>query len=68
MAHDDAEAIAFDIEFYSSPGGKKFVQMMPIMTQQLMAHLPDFLQQSLPKIRVAVVQAAADKNYKLQFK
>jgi hypothetical protein len=40
---------------------------MPIMTQQLMTHLPEFLQQSLPKIQDAAMQATAEEKYKLQF-
>jgi hypothetical protein len=37
------------------------------MMQQVLTHLPEFLQQSRPKIREGAMQAAADKGYKLQF-
>jgi hypothetical protein len=39
---------------------------MPNMMQEMVSHLPEFLQQSAPKIRDAAVQAAAEKKYKLQ--
>ncbi len=59
--------LQYVIDFYSSETGKRFVQMMPIMTQQLMTHLPGYLQESLPKIKNAVMQAAADKKYNIRF-
>ena len=55
------------IEFYSLETGKKLVQKMPTVMQQMMSHLPEFLQQSVPQIRDAAVQAAAEKKYKLEF-
>jgi hypothetical protein len=62
-----SEELQYIIEFYSSETGKKLVQKMPTVLQQMMSHLPEFLQQSVPKIRDAAVRAAAEKNYKLQF-
>jgi hypothetical protein len=61
------EELRYIIEFYSSETGKKLVQKMPIVMQQMMSHLPEFLQQSVPQIRDAAVQAAAEKKYKLNF-
>ena len=61
------EELQYIIEFYSSETGKKLVQKMPTVMQQMMSHLPEFLQQSVPQIRDAAMQAAADKKYKLQF-
>jgi hypothetical protein len=62
-----AEELQYIIEFYSSETGKKLVQQMPTVMQQMMSHLPEFLEQSVPQIRDAAVQAAAEKKYKLQF-
>ena len=61
------EELQYIIEFYSSETGKKLVQKMPTVMQQMMSHLPEFLQQSVPQIRDAAVQAAAEKKYKLEF-
>jgi hypothetical protein len=63
------EELRYIIEFYSSETGKKLVQKMPTVMQQMMSHLPEFLQQSVPQIRDAAVQvqAAAEKKFKLQF-
>ena len=61
------EDLQYIIEFYSSETGKKLVQKMPTVMQQMMSHLPEFLQQSVPQIRDAAVQAAAEKKYKLEF-
>ena len=61
------EELQYIIEFYSSESGKKLVQKMPTVMQQMMTHLPEFLQQSVPQIRDAAVEAAAEKKYKLQF-
>ena len=61
------EELQYIIEFYSSATGKKLVQKMPTVMQQMMTHLPEFLQQSVPQIRDAAVEAAAEKKYKLQF-
>jgi len=61
------EELQYIIEFYSSETGKKLVQKMPTVMQQMMTHLPEFLQQSVPQIRDAAVEAAAEKKYKLQF-
>jgi hypothetical protein len=61
------EELQYIIEFYSSETGKKLVQKMPTVMQQMMSHLPEFLQQSVPQIRDAAMQAAAEKKYKLQF-
>ena len=61
------EELEYIIEFYSSQTGKKLIQKMPTVMQQMMSHLPEFLQQSVPQIRDAAVQAAAEKKYKLQF-
>jgi hypothetical protein len=62
-----AEELQYIIEFYSSETGKKLLQQMPTVMQQMMSHLPEFLEQSVPQIRDAAVQAAAEKKYKLQF-
>jgi uncharacterized protein len=62
-----AEELQYIIQFYSSETGQKLVHKMPTVMQQMMSHLPEFLQQSVPKIRDAAVQAAAEKNYKLHF-
>jgi hypothetical protein len=62
-----ADELQYIIEFYSSETGKKLVQQMPTVMQQMMSHLPEFLEQSVPQIRDAAVQAAAEKKYKLQF-
>jgi hypothetical protein len=62
-----AEELQYIIEFYSSETGKKLVQKMPTVMEQMMSHLPEFLEQSVPQIRDAAVQAAAEKKYKLRF-
>jgi hypothetical protein len=61
------EELQYIIDFYSSPTGRTLVEKMPIMTQQLMSHLPEYLQQPTPKIRDTAMQAATEKNYKLKF-
>src|SRR5215469_13005295 len=61
------EELRYIIQFYSSETGKKLVQKMPTVMQQMMSHLPEFLQQSVPQIRDAAVEASAEKKYKLQF-
>ena len=61
------EELQYIIEFYSSETGKKLVQKMPTVMQQMMSHLPEFLKQSVPQIRDAAVQAAAEKKYELHF-
>ena len=61
------QELQYVIDFYSSATGKKFVQVMPVMMQQLMAALPQYLQESLPKIKNAVMQAAADKKFNIKF-
>jgi uncharacterized protein len=61
------EELQYIIGFYSSETGKKLVQKMPTVMQQMLSHLPEFLQQSVPQIRDTAVQAAAEKKYKLHF-
>ena len=62
-----AEELEYIVEFYSSETGKKLVHKMPTVMQQMMSYLPEFLQQSVPQIRDAAVQAAAEKKYELHF-
>ena len=59
--------LQYVIDFYRSETGKRFVEMMPVMTQQLMTHLPEYLQEALPKIKDVVKQAAAEKKYDIKF-
>jgi hypothetical protein len=61
-----AEELQYIIEFYSSETGKKLVQKMPTLMQQILSHLPEFLQ-SGSHIRDVAVEAAAEKKYKLHF-
>lgn len=61
------EELQYMIDFYSSPTGKKLVEKTPVMMQQVLSQLPQFLQQYDSQIRDTARQAAAERNYKLRF-
>jgi hypothetical protein len=46
------EELQYIIEFYSSATGRKLVQKMPNMMQQMISHLPEFLEWLLPLLPV----------------
>jgi hypothetical protein len=62
-----ADELQSIINFYSSAAGQKLVEKMPILMLQVTTHVPEYLKESIPKIREAAIEAAAEKKYHLEF-
>jgi uncharacterized protein len=62
-----ADELQSIINFYSSEAGQKLVKKLPILIQKTTTQIPEYLKELNPKIKEAAIEAAAEKNYHLEF-
>ena len=61
------DELQYIINFYSSETGQTLVKKMLMLMQQTLTHIPEYVKGVGPKIKDAAIEAAAEKNYHLEF-